>query len=111
MECQSSRQRRSKSCHGGRQPRDRRASPHDGHRERLSLNHDEKAMATTASLWQGYTLGLGLSLLAVVAPANAEDIDLYSRSSGSGERPNVLFILDDSANWSTSLSGAVPDCY
>jgi type IV pilus assembly protein PilY1 len=68
-------------------------------------------MATTASLWQGYTLGLGLSLLAVVAPANAEDIDLYSRSSGSGERPNVLFILDDSANWSTSLSGAVPDCY
>jgi type IV pilus assembly protein PilY1 len=66
-------------------------------------------MATTAHRSRGFALGLGLSLLVAIAPANAEDIDLYSRSSGVGERPNVLFILDDSANWSTSIPA--PNCY
>ena len=35
-------------------------------------------------------------------PAAAEDIDLYSGSSGGGSAPNVLFFLDNSSNWSAS---------
>jgi type IV pilus assembly protein PilY1 len=38
------------------------------------------------------------------------DIDVYSGVSSSGDRPNVLLILDSSANWSASIAGA-PNCY
>lgn len=48
------------------------------------------------------------ALLAVAAAAHAEDIDIYVANAGNSDRPNVLFILDSSANWSANLP--VPAC-
>ena len=48
-----------------------------------------------------------LALLAA-APAWPEDIDVYAAVSGSTDRPNVLLVLDSSANWSAALPA--PDC-
>ena len=62
---------------------------------------------------------LGRSALAAVAafaaftlaaPALAEDIDIYAGANGTSDKPNVLLILDSSANWSTNISGAA-NCY
>ncbi len=53
-------------------------------------------------------LGLGLGLWG--AAAHAEDIDIFANPSSSDSTlPNVLLILDSSANWSSSIS--VPDCF
>lgn len=41
--------------------------------------------------------------------AGPSDIDVYSGGSNT-DRPNVLVILDSSANWASSISGAA-DCY
>ncbi len=41
--------------------------------------------------------------------ARAEDIDIYSLPNVEGLRPNVLIILDSSANWSASLKN-LPKC-
>src|SRR5688572_15878607 len=41
--------------------------------------------------------------------ARAEDIDIYASGTGSGDLPNVLIILDSSANWSSSIP--VGNCY
>jgi type IV pilus assembly protein PilY1 len=41
-------------------------------------------------------------------PAHADDIDIYSIPSTEGLRPNVLIILDNSANWSASIP--TPPC-
>ena len=38
-------------------------------------------------------------------PARAEDIDIYAEPNNAGDLPNVLFILDNSANWSTQHPG------
>ena len=49
---------------------------------------------------------------AVAVPVHAQyssDIDIYSGSSGGGAVPNVLFILDNSANWNAQLGG--PECF
>lgn len=54
-------------------------------------------------------LGLCLALGALARPALAEDIDIYSGVAGAGDLPNVLLILDNSANWSSSIPG--PNCY
>ena len=43
------------------------------------------------------------------AGARADDIDIYSLRNVEGMRPNVLIILDNSANWSASLKG-LPKC-
>ena len=43
------------------------------------------------------------------ANALAEDIDIYSLPNVEGLRPNVLIILDSSANWSASLKN-LPKC-
>lgn len=40
--------------------------------------------------------------------AAAEDIDIYTKASG-GELPNVLLVLDSSANWSSDIPA--PNCY
>ncbi len=48
-----------------------------------------------------------LALLA--GPARAEDIDIYSYVDANADLPNVLLVLDSSANWSASLP--VPNCY
>jgi hypothetical protein len=41
--------------------------------------------------------------------ARAEDIDIYSYVDANADLPNVLLVLDSSANWSASLP--VPNCY
>ena len=39
--------------------------------------------------------------------ALAEDIDIYSQNTSiSAEAPNVLIVLDSSANWSQSFAGS-----
>ena len=38
------------------------------------------------------------------------DIDVYAGVSGTQDKPNVLFILDSSANWATSIPGAA-NCF
>ncbi len=48
------------------------------------------------------TLAIGLG--AVVPVARADDIDIYSLPNTDGFRPNVLIILDNSANWSSSIT-------
>ena len=46
-----------------------------------------------------------LALALATAPAaHAEDIDIYSLPNTEGFRPNVLILLDNSANWSASIS-------
>ncbi len=46
-----------------------------------------------------------LALAVATAPAaHAEDIDIYSLPNTEGFRPNVLILLDNSANWSASIS-------
>jgi type IV pilus assembly protein PilY1 len=42
-------------------------------------------------------------------PAHADDIDIYSIPSTEGLRPNVLIILDNSANWSASIPTPICD--
>ncbi len=56
-------------------------------------------------------VALTLSLMGAV-PAHAQftsDIDIYSAPVGGGTAPNVLFILDNSANWNAAIS--IPDCF
>ncbi|MEK9950636.1 MAG: PilC/PilY family type IV pilus protein [Curvibacter sp.] len=56
------------------------------------------------------TGAIGLTLLAALGRGQAEDIDIYSGISSSTDKPNVLFIWDNSANWSSTVFGA-PNCY
>jgi type IV pilus assembly protein PilY1 len=44
-------------------------------------------------------------LLAAPTLARAEDIDIYSLPPGAADLPNVLFLIDNSANWSASVPG------
>ncbi len=48
-------------------------------------------------------LAAALVIGAVVAPAQAEDIDLFLSAAASSGKPNVLFALDNSANWGATL--------
>ena len=48
-------------------------------------------------------IALGLLLLGLY-PAHAEDIDIYLTPPSSAIRPNVLIIVDNTANWSTSFT-------
>ncbi|MEQ9418114.1 MAG: PilC/PilY family type IV pilus protein [Salinisphaeraceae bacterium] len=45
---------------------------------------------------------LGLGVLAWL-PVKAEDIDLYRQDTGSISAPDVLFFIDNSANWNASI--------
>lgn len=48
---------------------------------------------------------LATALLALQVPAVAEDIDLFMGvSPESGDKPNVLFVIDNGANFSASAS-------
>jgi type IV pilus assembly protein PilY1 len=49
------------------------------------------------------------ALLAIGSTGQAEDIDLFIGVDTSADIPNVLIVLDNSANWSSDLK--VPDCY
>ncbi len=56
---------------------------------------------------------LALLTLAVAAPAWADppsDIDIYAGFNGTADRPNVLIVLDSSANWAASITGAA-NCF
>ena len=57
-----------------------------------------------ARLIRRLTAVLILGLAAASAPVHAEDIDIYSLPNTEGFRPNVLIMLDNSANWSASIS-------
>lgn len=48
-------------------------------------------------------------LLLVHTGAAAEDIDIFVGSPANEDLPNVLIVLDNSANWSSSVS--IADCY
>lgn len=48
--------------------------------------------------------GCALALAAVTHVAQADDIDAYSNPPGAGGRPNVMFIFDNTANWSGTLN-------
>ena len=51
-------------------------------------------------------LGLMMSLLGIASSIHAEDIDIYSDNAASAGVPNVLFVLDNAANFSASA----PSC-
>ena len=52
----------------------------------------------------GCAAALCMALAMLCAACHAEDIDLFSRpaSAASGVRPNILIMLDNSANWSAA---------
>ena len=54
-------------------------------------------------------LALAVLLGVSIAPAQAEDIDIYANPNVANDVPNVLFVLDNSANWSSSIPAA--DCF
>ena len=51
-----------------------------------------------------FLLRLTAVLVLALPAAHAEDIDIYSLPNTEGFRPNVLIMLDNSANWSASIS-------
>ncbi len=51
----------------------------------------------------------GLAIVLGAGAAHGEDIDIYAGPNIVGDLPNVLFILDSSANWDSSIP--VPDCF
>jgi type IV pilus assembly protein PilY1 len=54
-------------------------------------------------------LALLFALGALLAPVHAEDIDIYAEPNSANDVPNVLFVLDNSANWSSDIPA--PNCY
>ena len=49
---------------------------------------------------------LAATVLAVGSiPSRAEDIDLFIQPGGSATLPNVLLVLDNTANWSRNVDG------
>jgi len=54
-------------------------------------------------------LSIALLLCVLLAPARGDDIDIYGEPNNAGDRPNVLLVLDSSANWSSSIPAA--NCY
>lgn len=51
---------------------------------------------------------ISFASMTVAFPALAEDIDLYTGST-TGGAPNVLIVLDNSANWSSTINSNPPD--
>ena len=62
---------------------------------------------TTLTHWRR-SLTATLAAIAVHGTCAAADIDIYG-GSGVGTVPNVLFFLDNSANWSGQLQAWFPD--
>ena len=58
---------------------------------------------------RGLAMLAAITALSSVSLARAEDIDIFSANNVTTDLPNVILLLDNSANWSTSLP--VPDCY
>lgn len=57
----------------------------------------------------GLILAAGLWALCALPAARAEDIDIFAAPTSNRDRPNVLIVLDNSANWTSDLP--VPNCY
>lgn len=55
------------------------------------------------------TVAAGLLVGLLAAPLQAEDIDIFASPASGTDRPNVLLVLDNSANWSSSIP--VPNCF
>ena len=53
--------------------------------------------------WQARTL-LVLTNMAAAWSAQAADIDIYAPSAATGN-PNVVFLLDNTSNWSSNNQG------
>ena len=45
------------------------------------------------------TAAMLAAALGIAGPAQAEDIDLFTTPAGGGTAPNILIVLDNSANW------------
>ena len=45
--------------------------------------------------------------LLLLRPAAAEDIDLFVQAGGGGAPPNVLIVLDNTANWTTAFTDEI----
>jgi type IV pilus assembly protein PilY1 len=63
--------------------------------------------------WRPWRALLGTAaLLAGMSCAFAEDIDIYSLPPGEADLPNVLFLIDNSANWSANVqeNGRCTNC-
>lgn len=58
----------------------------------------------TAVTLLGFAIVLCFAIFLSVSAARAEDIDLFAGSvpSGSSSRPNILVVIDNSANWSAA---------
>lgn len=48
---------------------------------------------------------LMLGILAVSLASTADDIDLYAVNAANAGTPNIIFMLDNSANWNSTIAG------
>lgn len=55
------------------------------------------------------TLAVGLIFSHTAQAQYSSDIDIYASNSASSDLPNVLFVLDNSANW--NANSGQPNCY
>lgn len=60
-------------------------------------------MEILKTFWLKTALAISLALMA--QSLNSADIDIFRTSSENVEAPNVLFVLDNSANWNSNSSG------
>lgn len=60
-------------------------------------------MEILKTFWLKTALAISLTLMA--QSLNSADIDIFRTSSENVEAPNVLFVLDNSANWNSNSSG------
>lgn len=68
-----------------------------------------KTTGHRSMLRRGAPLAFAAALAMPIA-ATAEDTDIFaSNAVAAGDLPNIVIILDNSANWSASIG--VPDCY
>ena len=58
---------------------------------------------SNARLFARLALASSVALAMLAHSARAEDIDIYSLPSTEGLRPNVLFIIDNTANWGATI--------
>ncbi|UCG98257.1 MAG: hypothetical protein JSW31_03870, partial [Burkholderiales bacterium] len=60
-----------------------------------------------AALLRRWVAWLGASALVVAsALVRAEDIDIYGLPPDTGDLPNILFLIDNSANWGADVTSA-----
>ena len=66
-------------------------------------------MTSPRALTAGWLLAAALA--GAVQAATPSDIDIYAGVSANTDRPNVLLVLDSSANWSSNIPGAANCTY